>query len=314
MGGRRRQEDEQRRRFFHAGATSLHGLGLIPAANRYVCPQCLLTYIPEAIDARVLTLEHAPSRRLGGRAITLTCVDCNPRAGSRLEHALVRERQLEDFLRGAPGRWRGRLITADERGSAVTIERAKDRAEIAGLPERSHPDAHKATFGYFERHIGRSDWQFRLRLPGYNHRQAVVGHLRTAYLAAFAKFGYTTVLNPLGARIRAQILAPAREEIRGFLATSTIPDDASARVLVICEEPFPFLAVQMGHRIVMLPWPPSGVDPYDALARTDMSTSVMRGQAMPWPTGMELLLDKATVEQRGPVKVKGNDVACRGGC
>jgi len=298
VGGRRRQHDQLRQRFFQAGADSLASLGLIEAANRYVCPQCVRAFLPQAVEARALTLEHAPSRRLGGKAITLTCVDCNPQAGSRLEAALMRERQLENFLRGKPGRWRGKLITEDDIGASVTIVAEADVVKIAGLPRHSNPDAHRTAFDYFERHVGRSDWRFKVQLPGYDRRRAAIGHLRTAYIAAFAKLGYAFLLNPLGARLRSQIANPEREDMTGFLATTRLPVDPSARALAICDAPFSCLAVQMGRRVVILPWPPSGVDPYDAVQHTGDALGKMHGKAMEWPTGMELVLDKLVAAQQ----------------
>lgn len=310
MAGRRRQDDQKRERFFQAGASSLAAFGLISAPNRYVCPQCVRAYIPEAVAARVLTLEHVPSRRLGGKAITLTCNECNPRAGAKLDGALSRERRLEDFVRGGPGRWRGTLVTDDDRGAAVMIVRDNDRTQIAGQPQYSHPDAHKTTFEYFDKHVNKTDWRITLRFLGYNPRHAAVGHLRTGYLAAFAMFGYTTVLNPLGARIRSQIANPDSDELGGFVVTMSEPVDPSTRHLVVCEKPFPCLAAQIGRRAVILPWPPSGVDPYALLQKQPRGSVVsMQGEAWPWPTGMELVLDKRVVAERGPLKQESHHAA-----
>jgi len=294
MGGRSRQKKKRAERFYQAGANSLVDLGVTDARGGYACPQCLTVFAPQALDAHILTLEHAPPRSLGGKEITLTCVRCNPRSGSQLEAALASERRLENFARGAVGQWRGQLVTVDDAAVPVTIVRGEDqRLSITGHPQLCHPEAHRATFGYLDQQVGRIGWTFKLRLPAYDPRKAMLGHLRVAFLAAFAKLGYSFVLNPLGQRVRDLIQNPnVTDDLPTFFARLTDPVDPAARALIICESPFPCLTVQMANRLIVLPWPLSGVDPYEILKTTPLSSTTISGLAMDWPTGMELVLDK----------------------
>jgi 5-methylcytosine-specific restriction endonuclease McrA len=299
MGGRSRQKKKKAERFYQAGANSLVDLGVTDARGGYACPQCLTVFSPQALLTHDLTLEHVPPRSLGGKEITLTCVRCNPRSGSQLEAALAKERRLEDFARGATGKWRANLVTVDDAAVPVTIVRGIDqRLSITGHSELCHPEKHRATFDYFDRQAGQTGWRFKLRLPAYDPREAMLGHLRVAFLAAFAKLGYSFLLNPLGRRLRDLIQNPdTTADLPTFFGSLTDPVDPSMRALVICESPFSCLTVQMGHRLVVLPWPLSGVDPYESLKATPLVSTTMSGQAMEWPTGMELVLDKWKIEQ-----------------
>lgn len=299
--GRADQEKRRRERFYKAGAESLAALGVKEALGGYVCPQCCRVFSPGALDARELTLEHVPSQRLGGKQITLTCVTCNPGAGTRLDAHVAKERSVEEFHRRGPGTWRGTLVTGNDVAAPGTATWSDGSFHVTIHNDLMDAARHQATIDYLDSKVGQTDWKFRFRLPSYNARRALVGHLRTAYLAAFAKFGYSFILNPIGMRLRSQIESPDKEEIDGFLATTTDPVDANARALIICDEPFPALAVQTGRRFVILPWPPSGVDPYDPALRASLTATVpTRGKWMDWPSGMELHLDRMIIERRNP--------------
>src|SRR5437773_72093 len=63
--------------------------GTRPSA--FVCPLCA-----REVDRGCVSLAHAPSKRLGGRAVTLTCRRCNSRMGTWYEAhtvTMVRNRQ-----------------------------------------------------------------------------------------------------------------------------------------------------------------------------------------------------------------------------
>ena len=85
---------------FRRAMTPMFFRDQVPAetGSLYLCPLCVTTsscclFKREAVELLLLTAEHAPPKHAGGRAVALTCAECNHRAGSQLDsHAQIADR------------------------------------------------------------------------------------------------------------------------------------------------------------------------------------------------------------------------------
>ena len=71
-------------------------------ASEFRCPICLRAFTRQHLLAGELTLEHAPSRRVGGRILTITCRRCNNTHGSKLDKHIVEAAKSRDALAPSP--------------------------------------------------------------------------------------------------------------------------------------------------------------------------------------------------------------------
>jgi hypothetical protein len=69
-------------------------------SNIFVCPMCLRILQESDLQNKQITPEHIPPQKLGGKARTLTCKECNNWAGSELDSQLVRLFDFNHFLHG----------------------------------------------------------------------------------------------------------------------------------------------------------------------------------------------------------------------
>ena len=92
---------EKRLRFFERGNTQ--------------CPICLTPFTePDVRAGKVVTLEHAPQKSLGGKPACLTCVECNTGVSTgMMDRAVARYQRAHD-----------------EGGYPLTIEEGEERTTI----------------------------------------------------------------------------------------------------------------------------------------------------------------------------------------
>lgn len=115
----------------------------------YVCPLCVTTtqfrgFFRRAVELRELTVEHAPPRHAGGRAIALTCAPCNHTAGYQLDaHASQSGTTAKRTMVPVRVHFRGNRLnmslSADESG-----------VRLFGEPKRNSPAAATAFFAELE--------------------------------------------------------------------------------------------------------------------------------------------------------------------
>ncbi len=99
------KKSDLKRKFFERGATALRNISAIDQ-ECYCCPICSYLYLPEALEVDVLTLEHAPPQKVGGKPLALTCKECNSVAGYSLDLAVVQRQKLIDFTEALMGQRR----------------------------------------------------------------------------------------------------------------------------------------------------------------------------------------------------------------
>jgi hypothetical protein len=123
---------------------------------------------------------------------------------------------------------------------------------------------------------------------------AKVGDLRTAYLIAFAQFGYSYALNSRLDKVRTLIQNPTASNLDYFWF-SLGWDAEEANVFMLARTPFPMLFVRLGRRAVLLPWLNGPEHFYEAVEehRRNQTRLQMSGDIFEWPSRMVLDLDFA---------------------
>lgn len=279
----------------------------------YVCPLCVTpngfkAFRRAAVAAKQLTAEHVPPAHAGGRPLVLTCAECNHRAGTALDaHAHV-ARRLEPTADGVIER--PVRVTFGNRAVNMTISADASGVRLFGDPARNAPENHKLFFEAVDEvsRAGSLDWRFGVEFhrDRFDPARAATSYLRAGYLAAFAKFGYRTILNAAFSIVRAKVADPSAPE--PSLYGIRVPHAAeSARGIVIIENPQELargLAVQMGCHLVLLPG--SGdLTFYERVARRTGEMVQLNGHVVPWPTRPEFLFDRTG--ERRTVGVRNND-------
>ena len=289
----------QRLAFFDRAAEALVITGALEE-RAYLCPICPRPFPREAADAGDrLTLEHVPPASQGGRAITLTCRHCNSHLGgptSAASQARDEAEQTLGILQGhlaeTPGRVRVKL------GPHVLnaqVKRTGDVTSIELVASANDPAALEGGQESFKEVAGGEapanlTLPFQVR-PAFDPHLAEVDALRTAYLAAFAKFGYSFIVAPAFDRVRAQLVSPNERILAGYVVSGH-DSGPPAFTLVQTTAPLRCLMVLLAKNAVVLPWP-GQPDPYPLLddMRSHGPSGNWTGRCIPWPGGMEMWLD-----------------------
>ncbi|MGZ5118889.1 MAG: HNH endonuclease [Burkholderiales bacterium] len=220
-----------------------------PSVEGYLCPICL-KLIPN-IDG--VTIEHVPPKSLGGKKLCLTCRTCNSTAGHSIDSAMFREHGMRSFLSPSGHRTR---VKVDLGGRILNAEMSQDpdAINIQILANQNNPVVEEEfkdnmTDGGEGRTINVTIW------GGYRQREADVGYLKTAYLAAFSKFGYRWILTAEMEPIRQQVRSPREVIINNFrIGIKDVASDIFDG-LYLMRTPVVALLVRVGTYGVFLPWP-----------------------------------------------------------
>lgn len=276
---------------------------LPPVGDYYACPCCLTAYGRPALEAGVFTDEHVPPRTAGGKVLVLTCGTCNHESGSQLDAHADRRELIRDFVSGrAPRRALRAEIAVDGMILRANVGQADDALLLSVAPKANNPrdlvEAVRVLDGWTaEGSIGgRLGFRFREKV---SVRQARLSWVRSAYLAAFAAFGWRYALLSQLETLRAQLADPETELLPPL---AMIDDTASLdrRQVLIVREPAELrsLAVVIGRHTVFLP-SPENPQPFEATATalaTLSATPVPRpqlvGKEIPWPTEPRYALDR----------------------
>jgi len=282
------------------GDADVEGRPLREFGPVYLCPLCLRLFNRDAITNRVLTAEHVPPRSFHGRELVLTCASCNHSSGYGPDAAARREQNPVDLLtRGlrTPHPIRLTLHTSQTRSGridppeiSVRLDKHEAGYRMFGADGVDPPAQRQAFWAEMERLVREADQDFEFTLnfhkDRYDEQLARVSWLRSAYLIAFAKFGYRCTLQPSWRQVRRQVQDPASPIIAGFrkLRPAGARDE---KRLVFIERPewARSIGVQFGHNFVFLPRP-GDLDFYqrfEQVAETDLRTGMMEGGEAEWP-------------------------------
>jgi hypothetical protein len=296
-----KSKSDRRQEFFDRGVAAYHPLTDGEGGGLYYCPICEQGFCQEDLLARRLTLEHVPPESLGGRAICLTCIECQ-RLGSR-QDAAVKQRtllwDLNEALHGRPGTYKvkgGAILDIGGHRVFADVDVRQGEAKLIPWTRRNDPQIFNKAIALWNEQAAAEKLKFNLT-PGikFDPRLSKVGDLKTAFLGAFAKYGYKYALHPRIAKVREQIREPRAHALPPWWILPEM-EGKEWPVLIGVDQPTQALAAYMRTSLVILPWPRAPDDPYEHLGEvtgTDNSVK-MEGSPIDWPTGMEMLLDFET--------------------
>ena len=280
--------------WFDRGAEALRRITGDPEAT-YGCPLCL-EWVGNIDD---LSFEHAPPASLGGKAIALTCKACNSLAGHTVDAEMRQFENIVDFGRqtlrkplkvtfGTGGSTMAALLTTEDGG-----------VQVGGLPANTNPVAHRAVVAHLKALAEAGTWEGQWMTVTWKGRwtpQGVrAGWFRSAYLVAFAAFGYRYILRPQINIVREQIRRPDIE-----LAPRAVMFDASldpgSRQLALIERPrtLESVYVTIGRFAVLLPGLSNDRDVYVQIASRKRwpPRGSFSGTGYPWPSGPQHRCDR----------------------
>jgi HNH endonuclease len=188
----------------------LSGIDLI-FDKTYICPACLAQFSEDDLSEdspNMLTLEDAPPKSLGGKANTLTCKKCNNTFGHKIDFHLSERLSEIDSRAFLPmtqmkakfvhkGRTVQGTVAVDARGEIKVIHAIKNNN-----PEKLNSYVSDTGKGDA---IGIEFSKSRVEI----HRLEIA-LLKTAYILAFAKFGYAFMLDKSYDRVREQLQYPEK--------------------------------------------------------------------------------------------------------
>ena len=236
---------------------------IVDEAAGYICPMC----INIIRDMAGLTKEHVPPESLGGTVLCLSCEVCNKRSGYTIDAAMHERLEMSKIIRTGTTRRHVQLKIKN-----VTVNASiKRKGECADLILNKKNNDPKKVREFVE----------RARVPGnelqvwyknkFSERQALVGYLRTAYLYAFAKFGYAYILQECLNPIRSQIAKPSDKIIWQWWLRRK--EDLDTKMMYVCDEPINCLLVAINEHIIVLPWINEPYNQYERIKELTRSTS-----------------------------------------
>ena len=194
----------------------------------------------------------------------------------------------------------GASLTVGEQQVNVTTEAHGSGIAIYIDPERNAPDAYRTTLALFDKATeleGPPEFELKFQfVRGYRSTRAHTGWLRSAYLVAFAAFGYRYILSDKMSLVRRQIADYKTRHIQ--VSSSTIPGaSCNDRHLMLVEEPSWMrgsIAVHMGRHLVFLPGTNMADQEFYELIAVDHETNEdaqVTGKLWPWPAKPQFYFD-----------------------
>lgn len=215
----------------------------------YLCPICFNLYDKSYLNkncANPLTLEDTPPKSLGGKPIILTCKKCNSICGYKLDvHLLNRLEEINAFQLLPNSRFR---TTFEKNGNKINGSINVDENRKVYLNFRkdwSNPKEEKRfnrdvfppliikNPAFYPEMMFKSQpvintSKFNIKLPTKSDENKVnIALLKSAYLYAFAKYGYSFIINSGLYKVREQILNPDKEILpKNFCFKYNFSDEA----------------------------------------------------------------------------------------
>ncbi|MBA2593335.1 MAG: HNH endonuclease [Pseudomonadota bacterium] len=258
----------------------------------YICPICVELFP----DLEAFSIEDVPPASIGGRRICVTCQPCNSTAGHAIDAAVQWETKLRrGFLANGMVAERAKLKIS-EVSLNVDVTRDKNGLNVVVAPGQNDPRAVEAGKAEMQDACFRKRGTFTLtKSASYKQRAADVGYLKSAYLAAFAKFGYRWIFQPALNSVREQIRWPGTmvlERFRVYLGSELPSGDG----IYFLSNPLKCLLVKIDRSGVLLPWlRGEGAGVFEWLqTQSDRESSVRCSitDGWSWPTTLELSLDQ----------------------
>jgi|SRR5579884_706110 len=285
----------------------------------YPCPLCLRTFPLNSLENGDLTVEHVPPESLGGKPLLLTCARCNHTSGTAFDAAARNAERLRSHLAGTEDNLanatfslndtlvNGEILIAGERQSSrsedfeVSVEAQSGLGIYFNTVRRINNPANVARFDEAWENAAnkRLTLSFELKAQAPPHR-AAASWIRTAYLAAFARFGWFYALHPTFESLRYQLLRGREVELPELYRYYDEADPTRREIIVADEDPnCPCFAVIYGQHSVFLPVVGSAIsleELADTIAEAESRGDTLSGYAQEWPSVPEYVFDRSLQE------------------
>ena len=255
--------------------------------NPYICPLCRKPFVYEALANGTLTFEDAPPKSYGGKPIALTCKPCNNAFGSSVDASLAR--YDSQFMSPCAITLGGVQVNA--------YQEIHPRGRNFSIPQKQNDPKAVERFNAVLDTRDPTAWAnlpLTLKWDQTRRRRADVAWLKSAYMVAFATWGYMYVFAP-GLKIVQRQLDRYDEEIILHFKLKNIAASRKSRGLFYVRRPSELegVAVWMGQHIVLLPPDGRDITFYDRIVpligRTENIS--LQGDAYYWPTEPKHTLD-----------------------
>lgn len=175
----------------------------------YICPICLAQFPETALDQTIenpLSLEDAPPKSLGGKSNILTCKKCNNTSGHEVDKHLTERMKELDQHKFLPNLEFTAKFEIDG-----TIIQGKISIDENGTMTVYHLDKNNNPIklqDYFK--SAKKDKIINLQIDQkqINPINLQIALLKTGYLLAFEKYGYSLILDNSYQRLRHQLRNP----------------------------------------------------------------------------------------------------------
>jgi hypothetical protein len=205
--------EKRRERIFNVYASQLNLLKdnqlialEVPLERIYICPICLNPFAIINNSGNPLTLEDAPPKSLGGTANILTCKKCNNTAGQKIDFHLAERMNELDSRSFKPGTESKLKIKIGQDVFNGTLTVGEDGAmSMFHSNENNHPEKLAKAMQSLKAGTMVSTEFLKSKVIPENLEYAL---LKTGYLLAFKRFGYSLILDECYAQVREQLLKP----------------------------------------------------------------------------------------------------------
>ncbi len=202
------------------------------------CPICLTDFTRhQASSGRTVTLEHVPTKALGGKARCLTCKNCNSEAGRGIDQA-------------AASRAKDRFgVTVDILGKRDTFMLSRDGKALtppfAGYTRQDWRALENS---------GSRTFTMSIRIP--DAKAVAASSLKSAYLAMFSllgqRGGYSYVHGGALSPIRQRILDPLKFTTLSEYVIND-PEEVPLNDIMLVSDPLPCWMLKIADHLVVLP-------------------------------------------------------------
>jgi hypothetical protein len=180
--------------------------------NIFMCPLCFKLCSQKGLETKLISLEHVPPRKLGGKVRTLTCTECNNSHGSELDSQLIQKLKVDDFFSGTSEISQNVRLRIEDHTIRVEVSMPELNHWIMyPIEKQSHPKEVEAINRSFQE--GKVE-QLNLSLRLFHPSAANAALLRIGYLWAFSILGYGFLLNPTLQLVRSQIHHPTESILK----------------------------------------------------------------------------------------------------
>jgi hypothetical protein len=300
-----KRDHPRRLRWFDAGAAALDNVlgDRSPGPHIYLCPLCTVAYDRDSIEDGSLTDEDVPPKSVGGQPLVLTCKLCNSRHGHSIDAHQTRLLEAQRLGKRIPGVTFPLNLTGPDgfinRGEASWtdeghlqhrgIEAMNDWRDREGTMKRFREVMEGGDIGFS------SPWSISIR-------RAKLSIYRSAYLAAFAQYGYALILRESFEPLRRALDNPDDEQYSVPIAE--VPDSkVDGRLVFELLVPSEFagcIGVFVSGHVAIIPWITQPPDFYEAhhrgLAGGSATFTATLGQPLGWPSEPLHLLDAAITD------------------